>query len=130
MLNVFFSQKVLKTGEVFPMLNLGGVKGPISPHRFNIFNISPVLSTFRKKTFNSSLIFVKVDSRNVKCFFLDKVLKTGELLNTLNLLGLEDPFSPTDLSDFVCLLSLLSLSISLSLSLSLFLSLPPSLFLI
>ena len=66
----------------------------------------------------------------LKVFFLQKKLKTGEMLNLLNFLGLEAPFRPTGLTDFVCLLSLLSLSISLSLSLSLslflYLSLPPS----
>ena len=86
----FFFRKVPKTGEMLNMLNLLGFKGPISPHRFNIFNIfniSPVLSIFqKKKNIWHFPCFVKVDSRNrgnVKCFFR-KVLRTGEMLNMLN----------------------------------------------
>ena len=73
-------------------------EGPISPHRFNIFNISPVLS-IKKKTFNISRGFASLLSRNPgNVTFFRKVLKTGEMLNMLNVLGPKAPFRPTDLT--------------------------------
>ena len=57
MLNVFF-RKVLKTGEMLNMLNVGPPKShfltlifPQTFNIFNIFNISPVLSTFLEQPF-------------------------------------------------------------------------------
>ena len=59
--------------------------GPLNPKRCNIFNISPVLSTFRKQIEHFPC-FV-----NVKCFFffcfLRKMPKTGEMLNMLDMLN-------------------------------------------
>ena len=86
------------------MLNRWGEMGPSTPKKFNIFNISPVLGILGKKYLTFPLFreilhfpcFVKVDSRNrgnVKCFSR-KVLKTGEMLNMLNLWGSKDPISP------------------------------------
>ena len=121
MLNVFF-EKCLNRGNVKYVRSFG-VEGPISPHRFNIFNIfnlSPLLSTFRK---NPPVSWVYLhETGEMLNVFLRKMLKTGEMLNMLNLGGLK-AISPQRLSWFFCLLPILFLYLSLSLSLFMSLSL-------
>ena len=64
----FFFRKVLKTGEMLNMLNIlkpVGRNGAFDPQRFNIFNISPVLGTFRKNRGNVKYVkYVKSVGRN------------------------------------------------------------------
>ena len=83
---------MLKTGEMLNMLNVLNVWGKIRAKKrdfgdptFNIFNISLVLSIFRKKylTFPRFREPKVTNWGNVK-YFLRKMLKTGEMLNMLN----------------------------------------------
>ena len=116
-----FFRKLLKTGEMLNMLNVwvllaefppehlthltyltfpqfGALFFGGSPNTFNIFNISPVLGIFF--FFAYFPCFVNIGSRNrgnVKSFFR-KLLKTGEMLNMLNVWVLLAEFSPEHLT--------------------------------
>ena len=87
-------EKVLKTGEILKMLNCLGEnnppqKGEISPRQSNVlnmFNISPVLSTFFSKT---ELCKFFKHFPGFKHFF--NVFKTREMLNVLEVLCVWGP---------------------------------------
>ena len=81
----------------FPLFRALFFRGP--PNTFNIFNISPVLSVFLIFLLYFPC-FVDLRSRNrgnVKCF-LPKMLKTGEMLNMLNVWVFLAKFSPKHLT--------------------------------
>ena len=82
------------------MLNRWGEMGPLGPKKFNIFNISPVLSIFPKKHLTFPLFCEGRghETGGMLNVFFAKVLKTGEMLNMLNFLGPKATFRPTDLT--------------------------------
>ena len=79
---MFFFKKVLKTGEMLKMLKMlkvlqgipppppffGGGGGSIPQKTFNIFNISPVLSTFLKNISGNFNIFNISPVLSIFCF--------------------------------------------------------------
>ena len=68
------------------MINLLGSNGPISPHRFNIFNIfniSPVLNTFRdKKAWHFDIAIFKNDVKHARAH-LQNPKKEGKRVGCL-----------------------------------------------
>ena len=141
MLNTFFRKKKKKKkawnrGNV-KHVKFFGVNGPISPDRcniLNIFNISPVLSTFRKEHFTFAC-FAKVESRS----FCSKSAWNRGNVKYVKFFGSKGPISPHRFNWFVLSsstplliylsvsvsLSLVKLNLSISASLPLSLSLPP-----
>ena len=93
MLNVFGDPPPKKSArnrgnvKYVKCVKCSGENSAKSTQTFNIFNISPVLSNFRKKDLTFPLFRDPMFTKQGKYIKKKKWLKTGEMLNMLNVFG-------------------------------------------